>query len=336
MRSGIKHQQGLALVSVLFITALVVTIITAISHRQTLDIQLTGNLIFRSQAFLYARGAEVYASEMLFRDFEKDGAGSVKDAPQDEWVQYGAALPMDDGIIEVELFDLQGRFNINSLIDDKGKVIPKKLEYFKRLIAEVSKTHSVNIPSELAESIADWVDEDDDSTGLGSEEGDYLVKTPSYRTLNYMASSVEELALIEGMQGAFFDLLEPNLAALPESATQININLAPKEVLLALSTGISESDIDTLIEDRAKKDGEFEDVNSFLAHPAFAGLTDPLDANDFTVSSNYFLMKGRVTLGDRVVQLYSVLWRDPKDGKTRVIARDLSKRFKPTKELIPL
>ena len=84
------------------------------------------------------------------------------------------------------------------------------------------------------------------------------------------------------------------------------------------------------------KDGEFEDVNSFLAHPAFAGLTDPLDANDFTVSSNYFLMKGRVTLGDRVVQLYSVLWRDPKDGKTRVIARDLSKRFKPTKELIPL
>lgn len=334
--SGIDKNKGLALISVLFITALVVTIITAISHRQTLDIQLTSNLVFRTQAFLYAKGAEIYAAEMLFRDFEEDGAGKVVDGPNDYWVLYGAALPMDEGVIEVELFDLQGIFNINNLINGDGKVNQPKLEYFQRLISEVSTENQLNIPQEVSESIVDWIDSDDDTTGLGSEEGDYLIKSPAYRTLNYMLSSKDELALIEGMQPVFFNALSPVVATLPESATQININLAPKQVLMALAPGISSSDIDSLIEERSEKDKHFKDVNSFLSHQAFAGLSQSLDPNDFTVFSSYFLMKARVTLGDRVVQMYSVLWRNPQDGKTRVISRNMSKRFKPTKPLIPL
>jgi len=331
-----KHQNGLALISVLFITALVVAIITAISHKQTLDIQLTGNLVFRSQAFQYTKGAEVFASEMLFRDFEQDGAGKVVDGPKDYWITYGAALPIDDGLIEVELFDLQGLFNLNNLLDDEGKLEAAQLEYLKRLFSKVETDKDVTLPQEISEAIVDWIDEDNNTTGLGSEEGDYLIKAPAYRTPNYLMSSVEELMLIEGMTPARFDELSLHVSTLPEVATLINVNLAPKEVLLALNEAISETEIDSLISQREEDDGAFKTVSDFLAHQAFAGIDPPLDANNFTVFTSYFLLKSKVTLGDRVVQAYSILLRDPENGTTRVLSRNLSKRFEPSKPLLPL
>ncbi|GAA3920166.1 type II secretion system minor pseudopilin GspK [Litoribacillus peritrichatus] len=331
------NQSGLALVSVLFITALVVTIITAISHRQTLDIQLTGNLVFRTQAFQYAKGAEVFASEMLFRDFEEDGSGSLVDGPNDAWVKYGAVLPMDDGVIEVELWDLQGLYNVNNLVNNEYKVVAEQLDYLDRLFQRVSALHTVTINQEIAQSIADWIDEDDSSTGLGSEEGDYLVKTPAYRTANFYMSDSDELLLIEGVNFEIFDLIHPYLSALPTNAAKLNINLASKELLLAIHPDIKESDIDELIKDRAEEDNEFKDVATFLAHPAFAGLKDPAPkADSFQVYSNYFLLKSRITLGDRVVQMHSVLYRDETDGRTKVLTRNMSKRFNPIKPLLPI
>jgi general secretion pathway protein K len=328
----------MALISVLFITALVVAIITAISHRQTLDIQLTGNLVFRSQAFQYAKGAEIFASEMLFRDFEEDGAGNVIDGPNDYWVKYGAALPMDNGLIEVELYDLQGLYNINNLIDEDGKVEAQELEYLKRIFNAISmdESYEIDIQPEIAESLADWVDQDNSTTGLGSEEGDYLIKAPAYRTPNYFIFSIDEIRLIQDISSNSADVLETLLSTLPTEASQINVNLAPGIVLQALDSQVQKAEIDNLISQREEDEGEFKNVNDFLAHPAFAGVTNALDASRFTVFSSYFLLKSRVTLGDRVVQMYSVLWRDPETGKTQVLNRDMSKRFKPKKPLLPI
>ena len=335
MMKSMSHQKGLALVSVLFITALVVTIITAISHRQTLDIQLTGNLVFRTQAFQFAKGAEVFAAEMLYRDYEEDGAGKLVDGPEDLWVQYGAVLPMDDGVIEVELWDLQGLYNVNNLVDGNYKIIPDQLDYLTQLISKIADTNASTIPTEVAQSIADWIDEDDSATGLGSEEGDYLIKSPAYRTSNFLMSDSDELNLIEGVDHLVFAQISPFLTALPET-TKINVNLAPKEVLMAIDSKIQESDIDDLIATREEKDNAYKDVGTFLAHQAFAGLNPQPEKSLFSVHTNYFLLKSRVTLGDRVVQMYSVLFRDEKNGEVQVLTRNMSKRFTPQKPLLPI
>jgi general secretion pathway protein K len=334
----IANQQGLALVSVLFITALVVAIITAISHRQTLDIQLTSNMLFRSQAFYYAMGAEEFASELLFQDFKEDGKGKLVDSTEDLWNVYGAVLPVDDkGGIEVELDDLQGRFNINSLIDPEGKVIKNRLEQLKRLFDTLSSEQNnsgLNINSQLAESLADWVDLDDQSTGLGSEDYDYLNYAPPYRTANYLMQATDELLMIQDLNHQVFNVIEPELSAIPLKDTKLNVNMASKEMLLSLDPALSSGDIDTLLEDI--KENPFESASDFLEHPSIQPAKDNLSAGDFTVYSNFFLLKARITFADRAVQMYSVLWRDENTGKTKVIARDMSKRFEPTKPLMPL
>ncbi|MFC3151737.1 type II secretion system minor pseudopilin GspK [Litoribrevibacter euphylliae] len=332
---SIRHQQGLALVSVLFITALVVALITAISHRQWLDIQLTSNLVFRTQAFHYVKSAELLATQGLYLDWDiaQKSNEPLVDDYKEQTFTHKLLFPIENnqGAVEAELFDLQGLFNLNGLVDSNNKVIPAKLEQLKRLIAQVATNNNLQIPSDIAESMADWIDEDNSPTGLGHEEGDYLVYSPAYRTPNYFFSSVDELMLMEGIQKepVLFDVLSPFFSALPERATQLNVNTIPREVILSLDSKITESDVDTLIADREKLDEGYKDVNTFLQHQAFAGVTGNLDANDFTVATSFFLLKSRVFLGDRVVQAYSVLFRDPADGKTRVISRDLSKRYIP-------
>ena len=331
-----RKQQGMALISVLFITALVVAVITAIAHRQTLDIQLTSNTVFRSQAFFYAAGAEVFAQEMLFRDFKENDQGKLVDGPEDLWVVNGAALPVDDkGLIEVELYDLQSRFNLNNLIDANGKSIPLQLDQLKRLFTEVTTKHSdidLELSTQFAESIVDWVDLNDTATGLGSEDGDYLVKNTPYRTANYLLQSTDELALIEGSGSKNIDILKKYVSALPEVGTPLNVNLASKEVLLSLDSTISASEVDQLILDR--EETPFATVQEFLNHQALTQAKGNLNASSFSVFSNYFLLKSRISFGDRAVQLYSVLWRDESNGKTRIISRDMSKRFIPVKPIL--
>lgn len=332
---SLNHQRGLALVSVLFITALVVTIITAISHRQKLDIQLTSNLVFRTQAFQYIKSSEVLASQGLYVDWDRDNKkhGQPIDHLNKDIFTHKVLFPIENnqGAVEAELFDLQGLFNLNSLVDNNYKVVPAKLDQLKRLISKLAADNDIQIPTELAESIADWIDEDNSSTGLGHEESDYLVYSPAYRTLNYYFSSSDELMLMEDIQTnpIFFDILSPFLSALPESTTLLNVNTIPKEVILSLDPNISESDVDNLILDRKDEKEGYKDVNTFLQHQAFAGIQGTIDPKDFTVTTSFFLLKTRVFLGDRVVQAYSVLSRNPADGKTHVISRDLSKRYIP-------
>lgn len=333
------NQSGLALVSVLFITALVVTIITAISHRQTLDIQLTSNLVFRTQAFQYLKAMEVYSIDLLQQDFSDNG---TLDSYNDDWYQYGLAIPLDDGVFaEAELWDIQGLYNVNNLVDNNFSAVQAQQDYLERLFQQISTNNTSTIEPEITQSIVDWIDIDDLSTGLGSEEGDYLVKTPAYRTANYFLSDVDELNLIEGVDFEVFNQIKDLLTALPTNSAKINVNFAPKEILMAIHPNVDESEIDNLIQDRTtaqrEEDREFTDVASFLAHPAFAGLSNPApSADNYQVHSNYFLLKARITLGDRVVQMHSVLYRDDSDGSTRVLTRNLSKRFNPVKPIAPI
>ncbi|GLQ31836.1 type II secretion system minor pseudopilin GspK [Litoribrevibacter albus] len=327
-----SRQKGLALISVLFITALVVAIITAISHRQTIDIQLTGNLVFRTQAFQYIKAVEIMAEELMYQDYDYAQQQNKKfvDHLNEKWSTDRLLYPIEgrQGFLEAEIFDLQGKYNLNNLVDKNYKIIPTQFDYLKRLFSQISSTHTTTIPSEIPESIVDWLDEDNSSTGLGLEEGDYLIKDPAYRTLNFLFSSIDELMLIDKMKD-YFPLIAPHVSALPEQATLLNVNTMSREVILSLDPAITESDVDTLIKDRAGLNNGYEEVSDFLQHQAFAGISGKLNPNDFTVVSNYFLLKTRVTLGDRVVQSYSVLFRDSSNGKTQVISRDLSKRFIP-------
>ncbi len=148
----------------------------------------------------------------------------------------------------------------------------------------------------------------------GAEDNSYLTKTPAYRTSNRLLSSPTEIRLLAGFDNDSYQNLLPYISTLP-TRTPINVNTAPLPVLMALVSGLSETDATALISDREKK--PFESVQDFLVHDALAGLY--VDAKNISVSSNYFLLTVQVQIDRATAQLSSVLHRLP--DKVTVLMR---------------
>lgn len=114
----LKTQQGVALVTVMFVVALTVIISVEMSGRLQLQMNRTTNINGNRQAYWYAIGAEQLAKQMLKRiNSEKDNRSNAIHSGQD-WAQQGLNYPVDGGTIGGELKDLQSCFNLNSLAQD--------------------------------------------------------------------------------------------------------------------------------------------------------------------------------------------------------------------------
>ena len=94
-----------------------------------LDVRRTTMLLYRDQAIQVALGAENWIASILRQDLEDgetDHLGEI-------WASELPPLPIDGGDVFGAIEDLQGRFNVNNLIDADGKVHEESLKQFQRL-----------------------------------------------------------------------------------------------------------------------------------------------------------------------------------------------------------
>ncbi|HEX7027299.1 MAG TPA: type II secretion system minor pseudopilin GspK [Gammaproteobacteria bacterium] len=225
MRTGYRHQYGVALITALLILALATTAAVFLTNQHQLSIRRTGNIITGNQAYLYVLGGEALAMSVL----NHDRKNTQFDALNEEWAMDAAPLPVDGGFIQGELHDLQGRFNINNLFQN-GKVEPVWVARFEKLLAQFA------IDPALTSAVIDWMDPDQNANGTYGAEDDYYVgMVPPYRAANAPIKSLSELRLIRGLNNEpqKLDLLMQHLTALPEQ-TVINVNTASREILVAL------------------------------------------------------------------------------------------------------
>ena len=134
---------------------------------------------------------------------------------------------------------------------------------------------------------------------------------PPYRTPNQTISAVSELAAIEGMDKATFNILEPHIAALP-GRTAINVNTATPFVLLSLDEEMTTTDVEGLIAER--ESAGFADIQT-----SFASLVTPDVLNRLEESTQYFRLKVVVRIDTVRITLYSVLQRGPRGDVTPIL-----------------
>ena len=133
------------------------------------------------------------------------------------------ALPIIGGHIE----DLQGRFNLNSLVV-AGKQEAKAVERFRRLLL------ALELDSDLALVVVDWLDADLEPGYPGGAEDDrYMSRERPYRSANGPMFSPSELLLLEGMDAEMYEKLRPHDVTLP-SGIKLNVNNATASVLMSL------------------------------------------------------------------------------------------------------
>ena len=300
------RQQGVALITALLIVAMVTVAATEMVTRQQMDIRRTGGLLHGEQAYAYALGAESWAQIVLARD-KRD---SKIDTLYEDWSTQPPVSIVEGGSIVGRILDLQGRFNVNSLVDNKGVADKDAITRYKRLLRQLDLDES------LAEPLADWIDSDINVLFPdGAEDDIYLGAPTPYRTANRLLVDISELRLIKGYEPEVIQKLRPFIAVLPE-VTPLNVNTASAEVLITIAENMSLSDGQSLVETRGE-DG-FETVAKFTEQKELSGKQKMTTAQ-LSVESNWFLMVSEATIGQSRARLASLIQRT--DKTTRVVRR---------------
>jgi len=297
-------ERGVALITAVLITAVIAVAAVAMAAQQKLDVRRTANMIDGERAYVFALGVESWVQQVLARDRRDNQTDHLGEA----WAKQLPAITVEGAVLAGRLEDLQGRFNLNNLVD-KDKVSAVDVARFQRLLT------SLAIDPNISNAVVDWIDPDADTTYPdGAEDAEYLRATPPYRAANRPMASASELLLVRGVTSEIYQKLAPVVAALP-GRTAINVNTAPKAVLMALGEGITAEDADALIAAR-EKDG-FASVQIFLQQPALAGRAVQQDG--LSVATDYFLLDTAAQFGRGQARLFSLLYRN--NGAVQVVAR---------------
>ncbi len=306
-----RHQRGIALVTAVLITALVAVVAVAMVSEQQLDIRRTGNVLDRAQALQFVKGMESIALQLLRTDAEQNQS----DHRAEEW-NKPRQLPAPDGaegdMISVQISDLQGRFNLNNLVDSEGVIVPEQLKQLRRLMT------LLELPPGLADRIADWMDADSSPHGVdGAEDGEYTRQDPPYRAANRPLVVPSELLLI--MSREEYRKLAPHIAVLPAGErTRINLNTASREVLASLRY-LRPEDVAELLAAREQLEKQnskgFDKIGDVLELPGFrelkrenAGFDNYMKEN-CGVASDFFLATIFASFDKGEVALRSVIKR---------------------------
>jgi len=379
-----NHQRGVALFTALLIVFLATVAAVALASLQQFAIRRSTILEHQQQARLYALGAEQFAVQVLKRDRED----SETDHLNEDWAAP-LAVPIDGGELVGTVKDMQGCFNLNTLLkteqadagntaaeaaaepgadadnlirpDDSDASFPEETGAEEltdaaetaaddaedtakdadedpdepidkaQLQALLRQLEDLELNSDLAYAIADWIDPDQETRFPGgAEDGIYVGLDPAYRTANRPLISVSELRLIQGFNAEPdtragidsdeedpYTRLAPYVCALPPG-TKLNVNTASAAELSALE-GIDEAQAEIIVDYRQSLEDGFENLDAFCQQWPGGGTECP--RAELALASDYFMIRVEASVGEAVFVLNSLLHRTDNDNTTRIIMR---------------
>jgi general secretion pathway protein K len=286
------RERGVALLTAILLVALGTIIAASLGFNTVMTARRGAGVFAFDQSILAAEAAEALAGYAL-RESRQQNSQYV--APNQPWAQpYGPVQAAPGVTVEGSLQDLQGRFNLNNLVDPSGKIVDNEVQALQNLL------QIVGLEPKWAVMIADWIDAGSDPDGAGGAEDEtYLSQVPPYRTANRQITSASELLALPGFGAERYAKLAPYVTALPQG-TPVNLCTASGPVLDALgprgNRQFSEVSPRQLAEERAN--GCFPTLKVYQA-----GFSDIAIAEQ----SSYFLLTSIVDIGSDEFYLYSLL-----------------------------
>jgi general secretion pathway protein K len=290
------RQRGAALLTAMIIVTLVATLAAAMVWQQWRAIQVEAAERTRLQAAWMLSGALDWARLILREDARNGGADHLGEpwaVPLAE-ARVSTFLAVDkdntddapEAFLSGSIVDMQSHYNLRNLIDPAGKPLPDEVAALSRLF------DSTGISPELAERIANGLK--DAIAGGNAASAPLLPQTLAQ--LNWL-----------GVDDDSVRRMAPYVTLLP-IPTSINLNTAPREVLAAALPGLDLGTAERLVQERQR--------NPFKAIADALNLT-PVSVQQavakipqrFGTTSNYFEVRGRLRIDDRVLEESSVIER---------------------------
>lgn len=287
LNNMIKTQKGFALLLVMWVLTILMVIVLSFSSMTRVETFST--LSFKEmtgEKFIAEAGIERGILE-LFYAINKD----IKDIPQDGsiiidesniWKTDGSAYrdKIGDGDYSVTIVDEGGKIDINTAPD----IVLRNL--FKSIGVQDEDVDAI------VDSIMDWKDPDD-LRRLSGVESDYYMSLPTpYKAKNANFDVVEELILVKGISTDILFGTDKKRGIIDyltvhSKQRRININAAPKEVLMAIPHMTPEI-ADAIIDYRQdKKINHINEIHGIIGQ-GFTAMMPYISAgrsNIFTIES---------------------------------------------------
>jgi general secretion pathway protein K len=307
------RQSGVALITVLLMVAL----LTAIVSRLSLSTEVWMRQVQNSNALAQARQATQAAQIWVMSILDDDDTDY--DGNTDNWAQPIVPIPVAWGEVYGWIEDMQGGFNVNNLIDDEGNLNTVSMLQFERLLS------SLELDPGIAQSIADWIDADSESSGPGgAEDLYYLSQEAPYLASNRPVLDLNELKLVRGMDQEVWNKLTPHISALP-IATTVNINSTSPEVLAAMILDPQNQQVNLLSQTRRWLD-DVETV-PFTSMEEFTEMVgdqvNPEGLRSIGVSSSFFRAHTQINFGNVEYRMLTLYQREGRRSRILQHSREI-------------
>ena len=208
------RNNGFALITVLWITAFLVVIAGAVSYQSRGSLELAKNIVAGLQTRHAAEGALLLTANKLVKRFDVNSTNTDKSVFNYE---------LDNIYVSVRVADESGKIDVNLAPTDLI------ISLFNTLGLDSQKSVS------LANSIADWRDEDNLKRIDGAEDQDYLARGLTYQAKDDEFDSIEEVSLVLGMNTNIYNRIKPYITVYSQDLG-VNPSLASNIVNNAVET----------------------------------------------------------------------------------------------------
>ncbi|MFA5394181.1 MAG: type II secretion system minor pseudopilin GspK [Candidatus Ratteibacteria bacterium] len=304
--SGSSAVRGQVLILTLILVAILALaaaeLLVFLKPRLELSHQLLQRTVLGSAA---ATGID-YASTVLAEDLSSD---SGIDSLEETWAEE-IVYQLDGISVTVKIEDEERKFPVSYVVEstsvDTKTISETGLAAFQELLVKLS------IPpawaKEAVDSLADWVDVDDQPRSFGAEDEYYGIF--GYQAQNNLPRTLGELRYVRGFRPEVTKIIFPVLSTFSE---KINLNTASAEVLESLFGSEESLPVYFLIQSRP-----FESVEEGLKLAQISPkIYNQLKERLTVVSSFFSVWSTAVDESGRRESIYAVLKRDEK--KNRVI-----------------
>lgn len=310
------RQRGVAALTAILVVAIATVLAVNLLWGTSVNLARTENLLLQDQARQFDLGGESFARYGLEEDGRDDGPDGI-DTTDEAWARP-LVFEIEGGRLQGFLSDLQGRFDLNSLVKPNGERNDEATEQFRRLLTllPLERPLDPGTAENLAESVIDWIDRDQSPQLNGAEDDEYTGRLPPYRPGNYWLTSPSELQAVRGFTPEIYAALRPHVAALPpgpQGGWKTNINTATPEVLASLAENRTLEEVEPLV------NRGFATVDEFIQESGF-----DVSPNRLGVSSSWFLLTVTASIGTTQSTMYSLLERT---GANRDVVRTRLRSF---------
>ncbi|MBG6222177.1 general secretion pathway protein K [Janthinobacterium sp. CAN_S1] len=320
--SCLPRQRGVAVITALLLTALVITVVASLFWQQQVQVRSMENQRLRLQTQWAMRGMVDFARFWLRQDnptlTAADGvwATPIEEARLDDYVDREKVdTEKFDATVSGRALDAQARFNITNLVAATGGINPKQVLAYQRLLS------NMKLDSSLAQATADAVlrAQPKPRTADSGSDGKTAAAPPASGGSSEPVAftQVEDLLSVPGYTPQMIEQLRDVVIILPE-ITGVNVNTAPAEVLAAVTMmSLSEASALTLSNPRKK----FVDLANFKNNIDSKQVIEDVELD---VKSRYFLTVIRVRLDRAALDAVALINRktDPQRTTSLVWLRE--------------